>query len=310
LVGLCAIFQNGGVFPFRADPIGRKCFLSTVDSDSAGLSLGVHSEGTARATDEQDEMKRPASSKPARSVRIVEFPQGRSLGEAKKLRVELTALRGLAGLSTEQLSVLGGLLRVRRFRKRAIIYESEQVGDTMYIMISGIARITSVNRKKERVLLEVLGPGDVVCIPTLLPDLRHSLECEAFTECRIGVLSAQALVEAVGLRYDRFLLALRLTMGRWWSLLARQSRFVNQTLEERIAVALLDLADKFGLPEGRGVLINLRFGHRSIAELVSGSRPKVSVSLKRFAEQGALIQERQRIIIVPDKLTAFLTRSL
>ena len=105
-------------------------------------------------------------------------------------------------------------------------------------MLSGIARLTSVNRKNERVLLEVLGPGDVVCIPTLLPDLRHSLECEAFTECEIGVLSAQALVETAGLQYAKFLLALKLTMGRWWTLLVRQSRFVDQTLEERIAVAL------------------------------------------------------------------------
>lgn len=255
-------------------------------------------------------MKRFAPSKSARKAVSPEFAKDRSLVEGRKLRVELSALKGLAGLSAEQFSALGGQLRVRRFRRRAIIYDSEHLGDTIYIMVSGIARLTSVNRKKERVLLKVLGPGDVVCIPTLLPDLRHSLECEAFTDSRIGVLSAEDLVEVVGLRYDRFLLALRLTMGRWWSLLVRQSRFVNQTLEERIAVALLDLADKFGLPDARGVLINLRFGHRNIAELVSGSRPKVSMCLKRLAQDGALIQQRQRIIVVPAKLTAALVRGL
>jgi CRP/FNR family transcriptional regulator, cyclic AMP receptor protein len=257
----------------------------------------------------EPKMKRFALGKPAPKT-VPELPENRTSGEAKKLRLELSALRGLAGLSAEHLSALGGQLRVRHFRKRAIIYDSEHSGDTIHIIISGIARLTTVNRKKERVLLEVLGPGDVVCIPTLLPDLRRSLECEAFTDCRIGVLSAQALVEAVGLRYDRFFLALRLTMGRWWGLLVRQSRFVNQTLEERIAVALFDLADKFGLPDSRGTLINLRFGHRSIAELVSGSRPKVSVCLKRFAEEGALVQERQRIVVVPGKLTALLVHDL
>jgi CRP-like cAMP-binding protein len=98
-------------------------------------------------------------------------------------------------------------------------------------------------------------------------------------------------------------------MGRWWGLLVRQSRFVDQTLEERIAVALLDLANKFGLPDGRGTIINVRFGHRNIAELVSGSRPKVTVCLKRFEVEGALIQEPRRIIVMPDKLSAFLSRS-
>lgn len=156
----------------------------------------------------------------------------------------------------------------------------------------------------------MLGPGDVICIPSLLPDLRHSLECEAFTECEIGVLSAEALVETVGLQYAEFLLALKLTMGRWWALLVRQSHFVDQTLEERIAVALLDLAGKFGLPDARGTIINVRFGHRNLAELVSGSRPKVSVCLRRFAMEGRLIQDQRRIIVVPEKLSQILGRSV
>ena len=253
-------------------------------------------------------MKRTSSIKPARKVVTAEFARNRSANVARKLRLDLSGLRGLRGLSSEQLGVLGGQLRLRHFRKRALIYSGKQLGDTIHIMIAGIARLTSVNRKNERVLLEVLGPGDVVCIPTLLPDLRHNLECEAFTECEVGVLSAQAMVETVGLQYDEFLLALRLTMGRWWALLVRQSRFVDQTLEERIAVALLDLADKFGLPDARGTIINVRFGHRSIAQLVSGSRPKVSVCLRRFALEGVLIQERRRIIVVPGKLSAILSR--
>ena len=44
-------------------------------------------------------------------------------------------------------------------------------------------------------------------------------------------------------------------------------------MEERVAVALLDLADRFGLPETRGALINLSLSHRDIAELV-GHVPK------------------------------------
>lgn len=102
------------------------------------------------------------------------------------------------------------------------------------------------------------------------------------------MLSAQALVETVGLEYDKFFLALKVTMGRWWALLVRQSHFIDQTLEERIAIALLDLAEKFGLPYARGTIINLRFGRRSIAELVSGSRPKVSMCLRRFALDGSM----------------------
>jgi CRP/FNR family cyclic AMP-dependent transcriptional regulator len=242
-------------------------------------------------------MKRRSARKPAPKALTAEFARNRSPSAAKKLRLGLAVLNDLAGFSAEQFGMLGAQLRVRRFRKRMIIYSGKQSGDTVYLILSGVARLTSVNRKNERVLLEVLGPGDVVCIPTLLPDLRHNLECEAFTDCEIGALSAESMVEIVGLEYAKFLLALKLTMGRWWALLVRQSHFIDQTLEERIAVALLDLADKFGLPDDRGTIINLRFGHRNLAELVSGSRPKVSLCLRRFALEGVLIQERRRIAV-------------
>ena len=255
-------------------------------------------------------MKKTNSTKLVRKAVTPELAEHRNAGEAGKLRHDLTEVKGLAGLSSEQIAALGARLRVRRFRKRALIYSGGQTGDTIYIMLSGIARMTSVNRKRERVLLEVLGPGDVICIPTLLPDVRHSLECDAFTDCEVGVLTAQALVETSGLEYGKFLIALKLTMGRWWALLVRQSRFVDQTLEERVAVALLDLAGKFGLTEARGTIINVRFGHRDLADLVSGSRPKVSVCLKQFAMRGALVQDGRRVIIVPEKLSEILGRSL
>ncbi len=107
-------------------------------------------------------MKRISSGKLAPKILNTEFPQDRNASAARKLWLDLSAVKGLAGLSAEQVSALGGQIRVRRFRKRAIIYSGKQSGDIVCIMFSGIARLTSVNRKNERVLLEVLGPGEVV----------------------------------------------------------------------------------------------------------------------------------------------------
>jgi CRP-like cAMP-binding protein len=107
--------------------------------------------------------------------------------------VRRTQNGGIAGLSAEQLNALASQLRIRRFLKRAIIYSGKQSGDTIYIVFSGIARLSSVNRKNERVLLEVLGPGDVVCIPALLPDVRHSLWSAKRSPIAKSACSAQRL---------------------------------------------------------------------------------------------------------------------
>jgi ribosomal protein L16 Arg81 hydroxylase len=59
------------------------------------------------------------------------------------------------------------------------------------------ARLVCLSRKRERNLLEVLGPGDVIEIPSLLPDIHHKLSLEAFTNCQIGLVSPSELVEGI-----------------------------------------------------------------------------------------------------------------
>jgi CRP/FNR family transcriptional regulator, cyclic AMP receptor protein len=95
-----------------------------------------------------------------------------------------------------------------------------------------------------------------------------------------------------------------LTTGHWWQLLVRHAGFVEQSLPERILIALFDLAAKFGLKDDRGTILNLRLTHQDIAELVDASRPKVTTYLRSLVANGALIQETRRIIIRPEKLEA------
>jgi len=122
-------------------------------------------------------------------------------------------------------------MRIRPFSKHSIVYKEGESDDAVYILLSGIARLICLNRKGERNLLEVLGPGDVIEIPSLLPDIHHKLSCESFTDCQIGLISPTALVEGiVGIPFREFNEALNLTVGRWWTLLERHSNFLSQTV--------------------------------------------------------------------------------
>lgn len=216
---------------------------------------------------------------------------------------ELAKLEGLSDLPLRKLEALRSRMTVRHFSKRSIIYEEGQSEIAVYIVLSGIARLISLSRKRERNLLEVLGPGDVIEIPSLLPDIHHRLSFEAFTDCRIGSVSPRELVEGiVGIPLREFNEAVNMTIGRWWKLLERHSNFLNQTIRERIATALLDLGRKFGVRHDRGTIIDLRLSGQDIADLVECSRPKASECLKKLIAEGIVMRERRRIIIDSAKI--------
>ena len=194
-------------------------------------------------------------------------------------------------------------MTVLRFSKRSIIYEEGASERVVYVLLSGIARLTCLSRNRKRNLLEVLGPGDVIEIPSLLPDIHYSLSCEAFTNCQIGLISPIELVEGVvGIPLREFNEALNLTVGRWWKLLERHSNFLNQTIREKIAIALLDLGLKFGVRNDRGTIIDLRLSGQDIADLVGCSRPKASECLKKLVAEGFVMRERRVLIIDPVKI--------
>ena len=82
---------------------------------------------------------------------------------------DLGKLEGLAGLSSRKLEALRARMRIRQFSERSIVYKEGESDDAIYILVSGIARLICLNRKGKRNLLEVLGPGDVIQIPSLFP---------------------------------------------------------------------------------------------------------------------------------------------
>lgn len=196
-------------------------------------------------------------------------------------------------------------MRIRQFSRHSTIYKEGESDDAVYIVVSGIARLICLNRKGKRNLLEVLGPGDVIQIPSTLPDIRHKLTCETFTDCQIGLIAPAALVEGiVGIPVREFNEALNLTVGRWWLLLERHSNFLSQTVREKIMLALLDLGRKFGQRDDHAMIVDLGLSGQDIADLVESSRPKVSECLKHLVAEGVVTREGRRFIIDAVKIQA------
>jgi CRP/FNR family transcriptional regulator len=219
----------------------------------------------------------------------------------------LAKLKGLAGLPRNKLPILADRMAIRHFDKRTIIHRDGQtkVG-YVYILLSGIGRLTCVNRRGGRVLLEVLGPGDIVGIPSLLPYARQNVSCEAFTACEVGKITLRSLVEeVVGVPFDHFKHALRLTSGRWWQLLVRHSIFIEQSLQQRVIHSLHEFGAKLGTQNANKTSVSIDLTHQELAHLVIASRAKVSACLAQLAAQHAIVQEgRNRIILDPQRLQA------
>jgi len=96
--------------------------------------------------------------------------------------------------------------------------------------------------------------------------------------------------------------AMQATFGRWENLLNRYARFMLLGARGRIALALLELAERFGVSNDRGKLLPFMVSHAMIGAMVGASRQHVTMQLVEFEREKAVTRENRRLVISPEKL--------
>ena len=209
------------------------------------------------------------------------MPSARASGTRK-----LRGLKNISWLSGRQLDRLSNGLTVSIAEKRAIIFDEKHSPDSAYILLAGVARITCRNRKGQRTLVIMVAPGMIPGFPPPVPGISYNFRCEAVTLCRIGTIELEALVEiSLGIASVDFKLMAESYLGRWDLVQLRCANFMSCSLEERLALILLELSENFGIPDPKGIRLTLPTRHRDIAELVGASRPRITEQLIELREK-------------------------
>ena len=217
--------------------------------------------------------------------------------------------RTLSWLTQRQLNRLADALTTSRVEKRGIIFDEKCAPDAAYVLLSGVARITCSNRSGARTLVIMVAPGMIPGVPPAFAGVRYSFRCEAVTECQIGTVSLDTFIEiALGVASADFKLMAASYSGRWDLVQLRCSNFMGCTLEERVALILLELSENFGTPDAQGVRLTVAATHKDIAELVGASRPRVTEYLTGFERKHLIERDGRQLIIRRDRLESFLAR--
>jgi CRP/FNR family transcriptional regulator/CRP/FNR family cyclic AMP-dependent transcriptional regulator len=204
----------------------------------------------------------------------------------------------LAGLSDEELSALADSLGKRTFGKGVIIFHRDSPGHTLYIIETGRVRIFLLSETGQEISLNIYGPGDSFGEMALLDGLPRSA----------GAITMEKTV-VLTLHRDQFLRHIeaqpKMAM-RIMEVLSRRLRYTTDyagnlaflDVYGRVAAKLLELADRYGVENEEGVVIDLRLTQAELASWVAATREFVNKVLGVYRDQGLIRIDGQRIAIV------------
>ena len=219
----------------------------------------------------------------------------------------LKGLKNISWLSLRRVKRLARALIVSTVEKRKIIFDETNMPKSVYILLSGIARITCSNRKGQRRTLIMVAPGMISGFPLPVRGVSYDFRCEAFTSCQIGALDLQAFVRiSLGIESIDFKRMAHNYLGRWNLIQLRSS---NCTVQERLALALLELSEDFGIRDNDGLRLSLLASHKVLAELVGASRPRVTEHLSQFEQDRLIARKDRQLIVQRERIENFLSQA-
>jgi len=187
---------------------------------------------------------------------------------------------------------IGAVATVRTFAKRAIIVTEGDETDTLYVVISGKARVFVADDKGREVQLNQLGPGEYFGEVTLDGGPR-SASVMALEECRCAMVKRAELTPFLEKHPELALHIVRKLARRVRDLTENVRSLALMDVYGRVARLLLELAEN---REGR-LVISEHLTHKDIASRVGASREMISRIFSDLSDGGYVRKENGQLVI-------------
>jgi CRP/FNR family transcriptional regulator, cyclic AMP receptor protein len=187
--------------------------------------------------------------------------------------------------------------------RRQMLFAQGTAHDGIYLIETGRVRVFYTAPSGREITLAYWNPGNFVGGPEVFGSGPHLWSGVAVTDSSVvhfpGKVLRRLVLQIPGLAIG--IIEGLAFKAKCYSALAQM--LGTRSVTERLAHLLLHLADNYGVRQHGGIVISAALTHADIAHMVGATRQWVTISLKRFEEQGLIASSKSKIVIyLPDKL--------
>ena len=206
-----------------------------------------------------------------------------------------------ASLSDAEFKSLEYTFVVKRYNKNQVIFQEEETGNYMYIVLSGKIKVTKSDGSGRESLLAIHQPGDYFGEMSLLDGRTSPATVSAMEDCKIVTINRQDFTSYLMTNQKVMHQMIRVLCARLRQAWLQIHGLSHNSAEARIRTEILQLSSRHGLPDAKGVLINLKITHQELAEMAGTSRETVSRTIASLRRKGILKVDQRRLILLDPK---------
>lgn len=212
-------------------------------------------------------------------------------------RARLAAMPLFAGVEGTALDEILAAARTARWAREATVFAQGEEAHAFFVLIEGRLRVTRLTPDGQQVVVRFVTPGDLFGIAPAVGRTTYPGTASAIVESLAAAWPTAAWQRLLALDPAFAANALRTVGGRLQDAQARVVELATEPVEQRIAHALLRLADRSGRAGADGVEIDFPLSRQDVAEMTGSTLHTVSRILSAWERDGVVAGGRRRIAL-------------
>jgi CRP/FNR family cyclic AMP-dependent transcriptional regulator len=188
--------------------------------------------------------------------------------------------------------------RRRQWPAGASLYLEGESCSTVMIVESGRVKAFSLTEQGEEILLAVRGPGALLGELSAVDGHPRSSSVAALEPVAALVVPLPAFVDYLRTHGDAAIALLQLVTAKLRDSDRKRVESAAYDIPGRVARRLVELAERFGEPDGRGVRIGVALSQDELAGWVGASREAVAKALRVLRDRGFVTTGRRTMTVL------------
>ena len=204
----------------------------------------------------------------------------------------------LKSLTLSQLEMLRAIGSTRSWRKNESVYELRQPAETLYLVLSGRARLRDKDRDNREIAVSFAAEGEAFGLEALAGLPRRILSASAAESSEFLAIDNEPLREMLARDAALARHLLRHTAELMMHTEERTKMLAFLDVPSRLAGTILWLADRYGQAGERGVEVPYWFTHQEMADLIGSTRETVTTVLADLKRNGLVTSQNHHFVVI------------
>jgi CRP/FNR family transcriptional regulator, cyclic AMP receptor protein len=204
----------------------------------------------------------------------------------------------LGALTPADLEALAAWGRVRRFGRGSMLFQEGERAEHVLIVRSGSVKVASYTEDGKEIMLAVRGPGELLGELSAIDGEPRSAGASALSPVEVLSVAAEDFRTFLEMRPRVATTLLQMLSRKLRDADRKRIEFGAYDTIGRVCRRLVEMAERFGEENARGVRITLPLSQQELAGWTGSSREAVSKALHQLRSRGFIETARRGITVL------------